>query len=113
MGNATIGPGHYAVIFTRQRTSADTGYGEMAAAMVARAKSMPGFLGIESYSQEDGSGVTISYWQDEASIKNWQQQPQHLAAQAKGKSEWYEYYDVRIAKIERAYRGGIKNGSDK
>lgn len=98
-------PPYYAVIFTSKRTEADTaGYAAMAEAMVALASTQPGYLGVES-ARDDGIGITVSYWRDEASLKNWKQVSQHLAAQRLGRERWYSHYETRIAKVERAYPG--------
>lgn len=94
---------HYAVIFSSRRTSGDNGYAEMAEQMDALAKTMPGYLGIESARGADGFGITVSYWESEAAIANWKRDAAHLEAQAKGRAEWYETYTVRVAKVERAY----------
>ncbi len=94
---------HYAVIFTSQRGDNLEGYEAMASKMMELAKQMPGYLGVESIGDESGFAITISYWQDLASIKNWRGNSEHKAAQAKGKSDWYKHYEIRIAKIEQAY----------
>jgi heme-degrading monooxygenase HmoA len=54
-----IGPHCYAVIFTSTRTDADDGYAETAARMLELARSMPGFLGVDSAREE--VGITVSY----------------------------------------------------
>ncbi len=98
-------PPYYAVIFTNQHRAADDpAYHEMAEEMVALAKTMPGYLGFESARGEDGFGFAISYWASEDAIKNWKRQADHLNAQRRGRSDWYEDYAVRVAKVERAYR---------
>ncbi len=65
-------PPYYAVIFTSIRTEGDRGYAEMAARMVELAARQPGFLGVESAREE--LGVTVSYWRDLESIKQWKAQ---------------------------------------
>ena len=98
---------YYAVIFSSQRTPEDdANYGEMAAAMVALAEQQPGFLGVESARGTDGFGITVSYWRDEASIRAWKRHGEHREAQKRGQNEWYAQYALRVAKVERAYRGG-------
>jgi heme-degrading monooxygenase HmoA len=99
----TPAPPYYAVIFTSQRTEGDRGYDAMAARMVELGTSFDGFLGIESVRGADGLGVTVSYWRDEASILAWKRDEEHQKAQRGGKESWYEQYEVRIAKVERAY----------
>lgn len=92
---------YYAVIFTSVHTQNIEGYIEMAQQMEAFAKIQQGFLGIES--ARSGLGITVSYWESLAAILKWKQHADHLFAQQKGKSDWYENYQVRICKVERAY----------
>ena len=92
---------YYAVIFTSLRTEGDKGYGDMADRMVELAAQQPGFLGVES--AREGLGITVSYWQDLASIKAWKMNAEHLVAQQTGRSDWYTQYKTRIAKVERDY----------
>ena len=94
-------PPYYAVIFTSNRTSVEKCYSEMANKMVELAKNQPGFLGVES--ARDVIGITVSYWKDLNSIKEWKENLEHIHAQKKGKKEWYQNYKTRIAKVERDY----------
>ena len=65
--------------------------------------------GLETFVQQkivrdaDGFGITLSYWDSLEHIAQWKNQAEHQIAQAKGKSDWYEAYFTRIAKVERAY----------
>lgn len=95
-------PPYYAVIFTSRRTEGDRGYGKMAQRMADLGSKYPGFLGLESARDADGLGITVSYWRDEASVKNWKADPEHLKAQRGGQQSWYAGYELRVAKVERA-----------
>jgi heme-degrading monooxygenase HmoA len=97
---------YFAVIFTAQRSlSGDDIYDITADRMVLLARRQPGFLGVESVRGDDGIGITVSYWVDRDAIANWRQQVEHLAAQALGRQEFYEWYRVRVAEVvaERAF----------
>jgi heme-degrading monooxygenase HmoA len=94
-------PPYYAVIFTSVRKEDDNGYSKMAQEMEKLVKMQKGFLGYESAREE--TGITVSYWQDLESIKNWKNDRTHKEAQQKGKQNWYRSYKVRIAKVERDY----------
>lgn len=96
-------PPYYAVIFSSLRTEGDRGYGAMSNRMVELAETMPGFLGVESARDPSGLGITVSYWKTEADIRNWKQQAEHLQAQQAGRTTWYQDFQVRISKVERAY----------
>lgn len=97
----TPNPPYYSVIFTSTLTDNDAGYLEMANHMAELAKNQDGFLGIESARTE--VGITVSYWKDLDSIRKWKANSEHLIAQEKGKSTWYDKYALRIAKVERDY----------
>ncbi len=100
-----VEPPYYAVIFTnRHKADGDPEYAAMAEEMEALAKTMPGYLGFEAARDDDGFGFAISYWESEEAIANWKQAARHQEAQRRGRSDWYEDYIVRIAKVERAYR---------
>ena len=96
-------PPYYAVIFSAQRNDGDHGYGQMAARMAELAAKQPGFLGIESTRDAEGFGITVSYWSSEDSIAAWKQHLDHKPAQEAGKKVWYADYQLRVAKVERAY----------
>lgn len=99
----TPGPPYVAVIFSSRRTPGDNGYGAMSDRMAELVAQQPGFLGVESARGEDGFGITVSYWKDEASARAWKQVGEHLKAQALGRSQWYETFEARIATVTRAY----------
>lgn len=98
-------PPYFAVIFSSSRTPGDQGYAEIADRMVALAAQQPGFLGIESARDADGFGISVSYWASEAAIAAWRVQTEHLAAQDMGKRVWYEHFELRVARVERAHGG--------
>ncbi|MGA2444436.1 MAG: antibiotic biosynthesis monooxygenase [Opitutaceae bacterium] len=99
----TPAPPYHAVIFTSQRTEGDRGYHAMARKMKELGSRYDGFLGLESVRGADGTGITVSYWRDEAAILAWKRDTEHQQAQCGGRGTWYEAYEVRIARIERAY----------
>jgi heme-degrading monooxygenase HmoA len=96
-------PPYYAVIFTSRLAGKADGYAEVSDRMVELSARYPGFLGMDSARGADGLGITVCYWRDEASILAWKRDPEHLKAQRGGIETWYERYEVRIAKVERAY----------
>ena len=94
-------PPYYAVIFSSIIENDDEKYHVMAEKMEELAKTQPGFLGFES--ARDELGISVSYWDSLKAIQNWKSNVDHLEAQNKGKTEWYNSYTVRIAKVERDY----------
>ena len=94
-------PPYYAVIFTSLLTDEIKGYAEMADKMEQLATQQKGFLGIES--ARDSIGISVSYWSDLESIKNWKANSQHQIAQKLGHEKWYASFKTRISKVERDY----------
>ena len=73
----------------------------MAQRMEELAAQQPGFLGVES--AREGLGITVSYWESEAAIVAWKRNTEHLAAQERGRGEWYAAYRTRVCRVEREY----------
>lgn len=96
-------PPYYTVIFSSQRTAGDAGYEAMADRMVELAAQQAGFLGIESTRGDDGFGITVSYWESIEAIAAWKAHAEHRDAQAQGNAQWYAHFELRIARVERAY----------
>ncbi len=96
-------PPYYAVVFTSRRSPVDEGYAAVAQRMVELAATQPGFLGLESARDEQGLGITVSYWSSLEAIAAWKAHLEHQEAQAAGRQRWYEHYTVRISRVERAY----------
>ena len=95
---------YYAVIFSSTLADDATGYESMAGRMVDLAKEQDGFLGVESAARTaEGFGITVSYWRDLESIREWKAQSEHAAAQKMGRDAFYENYRLRIARVEREY----------
>jgi heme-degrading monooxygenase HmoA len=96
--------GQIVVIFLSVRTSADdAGYAAAAAAMESLAAGQPGYRGIESARGDDGLGITLSFWADEASALRWRDHPEHKAIRDAGRDRWYARYEVIVCSAERSY----------
>ena len=97
---------YYAVIFTTQRTDAEMAmYGLTSERMIELAQQQPGFLGLESVREDNGLGITVSYWRDREAIAAWGDHAEHRVAQALGRKEFYSWFQLRIAKVteERSF----------
>lgn len=100
---STPEPPYLAVIFTNRQVPGDhLDYDRTAGRMVELAQTIDGYLGIESVRGDDGTGVTVSYWRDHDAIERWRSHPEHLDAQASGRDDWYAWYELRVATVERA-----------
>ncbi len=102
---STPEPPYYAVIFSSRLSAHPSGYAEMADEMERLAETIPGYLGREAARNPDGRGISVSYWRDEAAIRKWKQHAKHRLAQKIGIDRWYDEYELRVARVERAYSG--------
>lgn len=102
---------YVAVIFTSTRTvNSDAKYQEWSARMEELVAEQPGYLSHVGFrNSQTGQGITISYFKDEESIRNWKVLEEHLEAQQLGREEFYEEYSVRIAIVNREYSWSRKN----
>lgn len=110
---STPQPPYYAVMFTSYRSDIDGGYADTAARMLELAAEQDGFLGVESARGADGLGITLSYWRDEQAITAWRQHCEHRLAQQRGRQDWYDAFEVRISRVERAYGFRRDSGSQR
>ena len=98
---------YFVVIFTSLLSENTQGYLEMSDKIESLAKLQDGFLGMDS--ARSTIGITVSYWSSLNVIKKWKQQSDHIIAQEKGKRDWYDWYKVKICKVEHEYE--FKNNS--
>jgi heme-degrading monooxygenase HmoA len=97
-------PPYYAVIFASVRTAQDNeGYVDAAERMAQLASEQPGYLGVDSVRGADGVGITVSYWSSEEAIAAWRRNAEHTLVRENGRKNWYNEYELRVAKVERAY----------
>ena len=105
-------PPYYAVIFSSKRRDGDHGYAETAQRMEELVAQQPGFLGVESTRDASGFGITVAYFESEEAIAGWRNHAEHAAARERGRNEWYQHFELRIALVERAYGGpGVDKAS--
>lgn len=90
------------VLFRSRLVEPAEGYSEMAAEMLERAKTMPGFVDFKSFKAEDGERLSVVRWQDEETMQAWREDVRHRVAQRLGRERWYESYDIEVAEVIRA-----------
>jgi len=93
------------VFRSRLRDGVDVAYGVVAARMSELVHAMDGFVDEKFFSAPDGERVTIVRFRDAASQRAWARHPEHLAAQERGRREFYATYDITVgeASYERTF----------
>ena len=98
----------FVVIFRARARGLDADY--TAAAALLRELALTRFGCLEFVAVAEGDQeIALSYWPDEASIRAWKQQADHLMAQRLGRERWYASYRVEVAQITRAYGNPAHN----
>ncbi|MCY7355475.1 MAG: antibiotic biosynthesis monooxygenase [Lysobacter sp.] len=96
-------PPYYPVIFSSRRNDRDEqGHDVMATRMFELVQQQPGFLRFESTRDAEGFGITVAYFDNEDNILAWRRHGEHADAHARGRSDWYQHFGVRVARVERA-----------
>jgi len=89
------------VLFRSRLVDAQDGYAEMAQEMLELAKTMPGFVDVKAFKADDGERLTLVWWQDEDTLRQWRTNARHLVAQKAGRERWYDHYTLEVAEVKR------------
>jgi len=65
-------------------------------------KENPGFIAVKAFKAEDGERLTVVWWKDEESLREWRNLMEHREAQKTGREKWYQYYKIEVANVIRA-----------
>ena len=97
----------YAVIFEvlPKTELAAQDYFDLAAELRTELEEIDGFISVERFSSlsDEKKFLSISFWRDEKSLKQWREHHQHRQAQQKGRGVIFKDYRIRVAKIIRDY----------
>ncbi len=96
------------VFRSRLRSDAEAnGYAHLAARMEERARAMPGFVEFKSFSSPDGERLSLIVFDSPEHQRAWRDDPEHRAAQTRGRTDFYAEYSVSVCRLEhhRSYQG--------
>ena len=81
------------------------GYLNIAASLKPTLEKMDGFISVERFQSltNPEKVLSLSFWKDEDSIKQWRSLEMHRMAQSKGRAIIFKDYHLRIANINRDY----------
>ena len=81
------------------------GYLDWAARLKTELVQMEGFISIERFQSltDENKILSLSFFRDEDAISEWRKLAAHRNAQAKGRSEIFKTYRLRIAGVIRDY----------
>ncbi|MHB8378385.1 MAG: antibiotic biosynthesis monooxygenase family protein [Acidimicrobiales bacterium] len=85
------------VFRSRLRPGVDDAYGDVAQEMRRLVHEMDGFVEETFCTSLDGERVTIVRFRDRESQRAWAERPEHVAAQRRGRDEFYSWYDISVS----------------
>ena len=87
---------------TRLRDGTDVAaYQQHVDAMYALARSMPGFVSSQDFASDNGDRLAVIQFQDDETLADWREHPEHRAAQERGRAEYYASYSLQVCDLER------------
>lgn len=86
---------------SRLKEEAEEEYKALVPQIVALAETMPRFVSRKSYVAEDGERLSLVAFEDEQSQRNWALNSEHVAAQQRGREQFYSEYVVQICTVVR------------
>jgi len=65
----------------------------------------PGFISIDRFQSltDEDKILSLSFWENEASIEDWRNLIEHRNAQRHGKNKLFKSYRIRVAEVKRDY----------
>jgi heme-degrading monooxygenase HmoA len=93
--------GPIACIFLSTRTQDhDDEYEAWSVRLDEMVRATPGYLSHESVRDPlSRRGITVAYFDSEASMEHWRTIPEHLEAQNLGRRSFYEEYTVQLVRV--------------
>ena len=95
-----------AVIFEAETNAAHKAdYLDAAAVLRPKLETFDGFISIERFESltQPGKILSLSFWRDEESVRNWRNMDAHRAIQAAGRDHIFDNYRLRVAAVIRDY----------
>jgi heme-degrading monooxygenase HmoA len=95
-----------AVIFeVEPKSEQSQNYFDQAKTLKAYLQNVPGFISIERFKSltNNSKYLSLSFFENEASVKQWRNQFMHQKAQARGKDQIFDHYRIRVASVIRDY----------
>lgn len=94
----------YTATFMIRIRAYDDDFHRVNQSVIDLAESSPGYLGRESWTEEDRN-VVILYWETLDHLKAFAEHPVHLAAKRQYQ-RWYDGYRVLVGEVLRDYGDG-------
>ena len=92
------------VFRSRLRDDVPDRYFELAAQLLDRARTFPGFVEFKQFVADDGERVTLVTFDSAEHEAAWRDDVDHRAAQQEGRDAFYAEYDIAVTDVVRRHR---------
>lgn len=71
--------------------------------MLELVSTVPGFIGIDGFTAEDGSELAVARFDSPEAVAAWREHPEHVRTRERGRNEFFSAYDITVATVSREY----------
>lgn len=104
--SSSAGPAIVTVFRSRLREDAGQQYRDESERMLLRARQMPGFVDIKTFTADDGERVSVVTFDSMESHRRWRDDPEHRQAQHNGRRRYYSEYHIQVCELVSERRFG-------
>jgi heme-degrading monooxygenase HmoA len=104
----------FVVVFEVQpKAGSEQDYLEVAASLMPGVEAIEGFISVERFESLAtlGKFMSVSYWEDEESVKRWREHNRNHLAQLSSRDKSFGEYRITVAEVERQYGTFKPNGA--
>jgi heme-degrading monooxygenase HmoA len=64
---------------------------------------LPGFVSIEGFDLGERSELVLARFESDEAVRAWKAHPEHVRTQERGRTEFFESYEITVAEEIRHY----------
>jgi heme-degrading monooxygenase HmoA len=91
------------VFRSRLRADVPEEYWTLADELLERARAIDGFVEHKVFVADDGERLTLVTFDSDGAHDQWRNDARHRAAQDRGRSAFYEQYDIAVGDVRRRW----------
>jgi heme-degrading monooxygenase HmoA len=91
------------VFRSRLRDDVPDEYHHLAAELLEQARRIEGFVEQKVFVADDGERLTLVVFDSHAAHDQWRDDARHREAQERGRSDFYEEYDIAVGEVQRRW----------
>ncbi len=96
---------HVVIFEVQPKPGREKDYLAIAQSLRAELEKIDGFISVERFASlyNEGKILSLSFWRDEAAVRQWREHAQHREAQQRGREDIFADYRIRVASVMRDY----------